>query len=113
MNSKDFIKWAMRVKSVTQQELANKLGYSGQQGISALVNNNKSMTVDTFVALLTALGYELTAIDKENRTTTQITDKKGKIKPRNIKGRPPVGKDDPKSEPKEEIKKPPVFQYGK
>ena len=82
MNSKDFVRQAMKKKGVTQEELAKRMGYSHQTSISTLINTNGSLNVASFVSLISELGYELYVVDKEDEKRTKITDKKGSIKPR-------------------------------
>lgn len=58
MNEKDVIREAMKSCGWTQTVLAEKAGYSAQSSLSSRLNG-KSMRVDTFVKLLSAMGYEV------------------------------------------------------
>lgn len=58
MNEKDIITAAMKTCGWTQKELAAKAGYNTQSAISNRLGG-KSMRVDTFVKLLSAMGYEV------------------------------------------------------
>lgn len=85
MLSKEFLRKGMRVRGITQEDLAKKLGYKGQTGVSNLLNTNKTLTVANLVWVMDELGYDLYAIDRETGVKTKITDKRGKIKPRNTR----------------------------
>ena len=58
MNEKNVIREAMKSCGWTQEVLAKKAGYSAQSSLSSRLNG-KSMRVDTFVKLLSAMGYKL------------------------------------------------------
>ena len=58
MNEKDIIKAAMKTCGWTQKELAAQSGYNTQSAISNRLGG-RSMRVDTFVKLLSAMGYEV------------------------------------------------------
>lgn len=58
MNEKDIITAAMKSCGWTQKELATQAGYNTQSAISNRLGG-KSMRVDTFVKLLSAMGYEV------------------------------------------------------
>lgn len=119
MLSKEFIKQAMRTRGMTQEEFAKVLGYARQTSVSSMLNNEYStMEVGNLVAMIGELGYDLYAIDRETGQKTKITDKKKKIHARNKTnhvGRPKKGviHKEAAKEPVAEVKKIPVFQYGK
>lgn len=69
MNEKDIVKEAMKSCGWTQVTLAEKCGYATQSAVSSRLNG-KSMRVDTFVKLLTAMGYEVVV-----RSTSPNTNK--------------------------------------
>lgn len=58
MNEKDIITAAMKSCGWTQKELAVQAGYNTQPAISNRLGG-KSMRVDTFVKLLSVMGYEV------------------------------------------------------
>ena len=58
MNEKDIIKLAMKSCGWNQEVLAQKCGYKTQSAISNRING-KSLRVDTFVKILSAMGYEV------------------------------------------------------
>lgn len=58
MNEKDIVTAAMKTCGWTQKELAARAGYNTQSAISNRLSG-KSMRVDTFVKLLSAMGYEV------------------------------------------------------
>ena len=69
MNEKDIVYEAMKSCGWTQKELASHAGYNTQSAISNRLNG-KSMRVDTFVKLLSAMGYEVVV-----RSTSPNTNK--------------------------------------
>ena len=58
MKEKEVITAAMKTCGWTQKELATRAGYNTQSAISNRLGG-KSMRVDTFVKLLSAMGYEV------------------------------------------------------
>ena len=69
MNEKDVIREAMKSCKWTQAVLAEKAGYSAQSSLSSRLNG-KSMRVDTFVKLLSAMGYEV-VVQSTSRNTNK------------------------------------------
>lgn len=69
MNEKDVIREAMKSCNWTQAVLAKKAGYSAQSSLSSRLNG-KSMRVDTFVKLLSAMGYEV-VVQSTSRNTNK------------------------------------------
>ncbi len=67
MNEKDIITAAMKSCGWTQAELAKKAGYKTQSAISNRING-KSLRVDTFVKLLTAMGYKVVVMSTSPNT---------------------------------------------
>lgn len=58
MNEKDIVKEAMKTLGWNQTQLAEAMGYKTQSAISNRLTGN-SMRVDTFVKMLSAMGYEV------------------------------------------------------
>ena len=58
MNEKDIVKVAMKTLGWNQTQLAEAVGYKTQSAISNHLTGN-SMRVDTFVKMLSAMGYEI------------------------------------------------------
>ena len=56
MNEKQIIKSAMKARGINQEQLAHEVGYKTQSSISSRLCGN-SMRVDTFIKLLSAMGY--------------------------------------------------------
>lgn len=69
MNEKDIIKAAMKTCGWTQKELAAQSGYNTQSAISNRLGG-RSMRVDTFVKLLSAMGYEV-VVQSTSRNTNR------------------------------------------
>lgn len=69
MNEKDVVREAMKSCNWTQAVLAEKAGYSAQSSLSSRLNG-KSMRVDTFVKLLSAMGYEV-VVQSTSRNTNK------------------------------------------
>lgn len=69
MNEKDIIKAAMKTCGWTQKELAAQSGYNTQSAISNRLGG-RSMRVDTFVKLLSAMGYEV-VVQSTSRNTNK------------------------------------------
>lgn len=61
MTEKGIVREAMKTVGWNQETLAHQMGYNTQSAIGNRINeNNKtSMRVDTFVKMLSAMGYEV------------------------------------------------------
>lgn len=57
MKRKDAIKAAMKDANVTQEVLADKLGYASQNSVASAIGRNISM--DKFEEMMEALGFEI------------------------------------------------------
>lgn len=57
MNRRDAIKAAMKDVNMTQEQLADKLGYAKQNSVASAISRNISM--DKFEAIIDALGFEI------------------------------------------------------
>lgn len=76
MNEKDIIKEAMKTCGWNQETLAKNAGYNTQSAVGNRLNG-KSMRVDTFVKLLSVMGYEVivkSASPKTNRNEWKVGD---------------------------------------
>lgn len=76
MDALELIKRAMKEKNTTQIQLAERLGYKTQSGISSRLQG-KSIRMDTFVKMMSALGYSVmikpfTESDKVNPNVITI-----------------------------------------
>lgn len=71
MKTKEAINQAIKKKGLTQEEVGKRMGYSGQSGVSNLIakDKNKSLRVESLIAVLNAAGYELTIVDRETWQT--------------------------------------------
>ena len=58
MNEKDIVKEAMKTLGGNQTQLAEATGYKTQSAVSSRLTGNR-MRVDTFVKMLSAMGYEV------------------------------------------------------
>lgn len=79
MNEKEIITAAMKTCGWTQKELASQSGYNTQSAISNRLSG-KSMRVDTFVKLLSAMGYEVivqSTSPNTNKNKWVVNDKEG------------------------------------
>jgi len=107
MNEKEILRRGMKVRGLTQLDLAKKFGYKTQSSVSNVLNKHKSMRVDVLARMLDILGYDIWVIDKETgehlgRITTQMK------APKKYKATTPIKEIDIDSLP--EV---PMFEYGK
>lgn len=58
VNEKDIVKEAMKTLGWNHTQLAEAVGYKTQSAVSSRLTGN-SMRVDTFVKMLSAMGYEV------------------------------------------------------
>lgn len=58
MNEKDVLREVMKDRGLSQQALADLMGYKTQSGIGNILSGG-SFRVDTFKRLLGAMGYKL------------------------------------------------------
>ena len=58
MNEKEIVTAAMKTLGWNQTRLAEAVGYKTQSAVSGRLTGN-SMRVDTFVKMLSAMGYEV------------------------------------------------------
>ena len=58
MNEKEIVTAAMKTLGWNQTQLAEAVGYKTQSTVSSRLTGN-SMRVDTFVKMLSAMGYEV------------------------------------------------------
>ena len=68
MKEKDVVRAAMNKSGVTQVELQKALNLKSQSSISTYLKSD-SMKVDTFVKMLSAMGYEVIVTNGENEWT--------------------------------------------
>lgn len=59
MKSNEVIRAAMTKDRMTQVNLATKLGYKTQSGISNALNRENGMRVDVFIKMMNAMGYDV------------------------------------------------------
>ena len=68
MKEKDVVRAAMNKSGVTQVELQKALNLKSQSSISTQLKSD-SMKVDTFVKMLSAMGYKVIVTNGENEWT--------------------------------------------
>ena len=68
MKRRDAIKAAMKDVGITQEGLAEKLNYAGQNGVAAAIGRNISM--DKFEEMMEALGFEIVIRRKRKGSLT-------------------------------------------
>ena len=68
MKRKDAIKAAMKDVGITQEVLAEKLGYSSQNSVASAISRNISM--DKFEEMMDALDFEVVIRRKRKGTLT-------------------------------------------
>lgn len=68
MKEKDVVRAAMNKSGVTQVELQKALNLKSQSSISTYLKSD-SMKVDTFVKMLSAMGYKVIVTNGENEWT--------------------------------------------
>lgn len=59
MNDKEIIRAAMAAGKITQKELAEALGWAGQQAVGNMLTRKNSMRLDNFVTMLNQMGYDV------------------------------------------------------
>lgn len=59
MKSNEVITAAMKADGITQINLANKLGYKTQSGVSQALSRKNGVRVDVFVKMMNAMGYDV------------------------------------------------------
>lgn len=59
MKSNEVIAAAMKQDGLTQVNLANKLGYKTQSGVSQALSRKNGVRVDVFVKMMNAMGYDV------------------------------------------------------
>ena len=68
MKRKDAIKAAMKDANITQEVLAEMLGYARQNSVASAIGRNISM--DKFEEMMEALGFEIVIRRKRNSSLT-------------------------------------------
>ena len=68
MKRKDAIKAAMKDANITQEVLAEKLGYASQNSVASAIGRNISM--DKFEEMMEALGFEIVIRRKRTSSLT-------------------------------------------
>ena len=71
MKPAEIIKEALNTCGWSQDEFAKRLGYKGQSSVSSRLST-PSMRIDTFIAFLDEMGYELVVKSKSpNKNTNE------------------------------------------
>ena len=71
MKPADIVKEALNTCGWSQDEFAKRLGYKGQSSVSSRLST-PSMRIDTFMAFLDEMGYELVVKSKSpNKNTNE------------------------------------------
>lgn len=73
------IKKALKARGYTYEMLSKALGYNGTSGTSMLLNGKRRIRVDTMLAALDAMGFEVVVRDrnrsnKENQWVLELAD---------------------------------------
>lgn len=66
MKNTDIISTAMSERSMSQSELAAKLGYARPSSINDMLRRKSGPRVDSFVKVMNALGYDVIVRDQFN-----------------------------------------------
>ena len=59
VNAAETIRRILDEEKMTQQDLADRMGFTRQNISQSLTRNAKSMRYDSFLKMVTALGYEI------------------------------------------------------
>ena len=79
MTEKEIVKMVMKSRKVTQEQLANRLGYTGQGVIGRLLTRGGSMRVDNLVKVMNELNYDVVIRDRLGRTEYVVDTKEEDI----------------------------------
>jgi hypothetical protein len=71
MNEKDIIRAAMSVRGYNQTMLAEQAGLKRQTNVSEMLRS-RSIRVDNFVKLLSAMGFEVIVKDKNSANKENV-----------------------------------------
>ena len=73
MTEKEAIRLLLYETRMSQAELAAAAGYKSQSNITGFLNNTKrGMRVDSFLAMIHAMGYKMTITSKETGASVEI-----------------------------------------
>ena len=59
MKSNEVVRTAMKADGISQANLAAKLNYKTQSGVSNALGRENGMRVDVFVKMMNAMGYDV------------------------------------------------------
>ena len=65
MTGKEAMRYAIKEKRMTQQEIAEKAGYARQTNVSEILRVENAR-VDSLVRILNACGYDLVMVDRND-----------------------------------------------
>ena len=65
MTGKEAMRYAIKEKRMTQQEIAEKAGYARQTNVSEILRVENAR-VDSLVRILNACGYDLVMVDRSD-----------------------------------------------
>ena len=65
MTGKEAMRYAIKEKRMTQQEIAEKAGYARQTNVSGVLRVENAR-VDSLVRILNACGYDLVMVDRND-----------------------------------------------
>ena len=69
MNEADIIKAMLKIKKMSQEDLAREAGYVSQSNITGILNRSKKgIRADNLCKMLTAMNCELVIRDKDSGT---------------------------------------------
>lgn len=67
MTGKEAIRYAMSEKRMTQQQTAEKAGYTRQSNVAEVLRSDNAR-VDSMIRILNACGYDVVMIDQADRS---------------------------------------------
>ena len=59
MKSNEVVRAAMKADGISQANLAAKLNYKTQSGVSNALGRDNGMRVDVFIKMMNAMGYDV------------------------------------------------------
>lgn len=81
MTEKQAIRTAMWTRRLSQQKLADKLGYKNQSGVGNLLRETSSIRFETFLKLMNLMEFEITITNMHNPDEQYIVDGEEDITP--------------------------------
>lgn len=79
MNEKEILKVVMKMRKVTQEQLAKNMGYTGQGAIGRLLARGTGMRVDNLVRTLNELDCDLVVRDRFGKNEYVVDTKEDEV----------------------------------